>query len=90
MTEAPETEVKAAVSPEQVKTPQALAQFLTLLDKQCAHAAEQSKDIAVVASVRARGLQWALFRAVELLERQEARITELELSAVKAVKVEMD
>lgn len=90
MTEAPEPEVTAAVTPEQVQTPQALAQFLTLLDKQCAHAAEQTKDIAVVASIRSRGMQWALFRVVELLEKQEARIAELELSTVKAVKVEAD
>ena len=81
---------EAAVTPDDVQTPAALMSFLSLLDKQVAAVAAQQTDIVVPVGVRARGLTWAMYRMAEMLERQEARIAALELSTVKATKVEYD
>lgn len=70
------------VEPTAVQTPAQLRGFLTLLDKQVAIAIQDMPGseaaVALAANIRARGLHWALTRACEMMDRQEARIAELE------------
>lgn len=76
------------ITPEDVQTPAQLRAFMTLLDKQVRDALYTPPDeepkytpeatVAITASIRARGIHWALTRACEMLEKQDARIAALE------------
>lgn len=77
------SEITGEVKPEDIQSPERLREFLKLLDKQVAEGiasveGDDASKVTLAASVRARGLHWALARAADIMAAQAARITELE------------